>query len=205
MVAIQLPFRYHNTLMFRTGSENIQKTFKDFQNMTSTKDLAAKWNVTPQAINRYRRKAEEEFKRSIGTADRLDARIIIYTSEEVAMIEHFIPPKLTTVQVVTEPLEPQSSLFPITYQSSGHAAIQMPAFRLAAADTRQAHAATKESALAVKGTMANLMTSIRAEFKTLGKVVGSEAAAGFAEGFQEEVGQGVGEFSNGIGINPAQA
>ena len=171
--------------------------------MTSTKDLAAKWNVTSQAINRYRRKAEEEFNRSIGTPDRLDARIIIYTPEEVAIIEHFIPSKPTPVQVVTESLEPQSSLLPTTYQSRGHQAIQMPAFRLATAHTQQAHAATKESALAVKGTMANLMTSIRAEFKTLGKVVGSEAAAGFVEGFQEEVGQGVGEFSNGIGISPA--
>jgi hypothetical protein len=168
--------RYYHNVPFRNDSETVQKVFKDFQNMTSTKDLAAKWNVTPQAINRYRRKAEEEFKRAIGTADRLDARIIIYTPEEVAMIEQFILPKPATVQVMTEPLEPQSSLLPITYPSSGHAAIQIPAFRLAAADTRQAHA-----------------------------VVGSEAAAGFAEGFQEEVGQGMGEFSNGIGIHPAQA
>lgn len=57
----------------------------------TVQDLAARYQVTPQTINRWISRACKELKAQLGQADPTDKRIRVFSEQELEQIENFIP------------------------------------------------------------------------------------------------------------------
>lgn len=65
-----------------------------FQNLTpmySTAEIAKRLGCTVQAVNKYRRKVEQQIEKPLGTPDPTDGRRTLYSEDEVSQIAEMAP------------------------------------------------------------------------------------------------------------------
>lgn len=70
--------------------------------MQTTQELAGAVGCTVQAINKARRKAEQEYNLKLGTPDPRDKRVTRFAPQEVALILKFAPTKKQSSETVSE-------------------------------------------------------------------------------------------------------